>query len=264
MNLRKHLPVIEAPESVWQEIERRLDRPVRRHAFPAWGFALAAAALLCAVVYWVARPGWIETSANSTRTIRVGDIGTVQVLGGTKVKVVKDGPTEHRLRLARGRIYAKISAPPQVFFVETRSGTAVDLGCEYALNMSEDGDGLLNVTRGWVSFQWNGLESLVPAGASCRIRSGAGPGVPWFNDASPAFQEALGRNKLDAILANARMRDTLSLWHLIFRVTAEDRGRVYDRIAELVTIPPGVSRERALNLDRGDLERLKDELAWKW
>jgi hypothetical protein len=104
----------------------------------------------------------------------------------------------------------------------------------------------------------------VPAGASCKIRRDAGPEVPWFDDASPAFQEALGRGQLDAILADARVRDTLSLWHLIFRVPAEDRARVYDRIAALVTIPPSVSRDRVLQLDRGDLERLKDELAWKW
>jgi len=122
----------------------------------------------------------------------------------------------------------------------------------------------LSVTRGWVSFQWKGLESLVPAGASCDIRRGTGPGIPWFDDASPAFKEALSRDELDATLADARVRDTLSLWHLIFRVPPEDRARVYDRIAELVRIPPGISRDRALRLDRGELERLKDELAWKW
>src|SRR5581483_6741931 len=142
-------------------------------------------------VYWIAQPGWIETPAHTSKIIRVGDIGTVQVFANTKLKVLEDRPSEHRLRLARGRIYATITAPPQVFFVETRSGTAVDLGCEYALNMNEDGDGLLNVTRGWVSFQWKGVESLVPAGASCKIASDTGPGIPWFDDASPTFTEAL-------------------------------------------------------------------------
>src|SRR5256885_9219045 len=46
-------------------------------------------------------------------------------------------------------------------FVDTAAGTAVDLGCEYVLNTDEDGLGLLRVTKGWVSFQWKGLESLV-------------------------------------------------------------------------------------------------------
>jgi hypothetical protein len=275
MNLREHLPLIQAPESVWREIERTLEsRPdavtraqlLQRRMFPAGAFVFAAAVSLfsLAAVYWIAQSGWVETPAQTSRTIRVGDIGAVQVFANTKLKVLKDRPSEHRLRLVRGRIYATITAPPQVFFVETRSGTAVDLGCEYALNMNEDGDGLLNVTRGWVSFQWKGLESLVPAGASCKIRAGAGPEVPRFDDASPAFVEALGRNQLDAILTNARVRDTLTLWHLIFRVTPADRARVYDRIAALVAIPPAISRDRALQLDRGALDRLKDELAWKW
>jgi hypothetical protein len=267
MNLRDHLPLVQAPDAIWREIERTLDQPGRRRVFPAWAFAFAGLVLLfslCAAVYWIAQPRWIETPAQTSRTIRIGNIGTVHVFAKTRLRVLKDRPSEHRLMLARGRIYATITAPPKVFFVETRSGTAIDLGCEYALNMNEDGDGLLNVTRGWVSFQWKGLESLVPAGASCKISAGAGPGIPWFDDASPEFTEALVRNQLDAILAKARIRDTLSLWHLIFRISPGDRARVYDRIAALVAIPPAISRDSALQLDRANLDRLKDELAWKW
>lgn len=263
MNLREHLPLVEAPESIWRNIERALDQPVRR-VFPVWRFAFAAVLALCLTAYWIAQRGWIETTAQTSRIIRIGDIGTVKVFANTKLRVLEDRPSEHRLRLARGRIYATITAPPEVFFVETRSGTAVDLGCEYALNMDENGDGLLSVTRGWVSFQWKGFESLVPAGASCDIRSGTGSGIPWFDDAPPAFKQALERNQVDDILANARVRDTLSLWHLILRAPPEDRARVYDRIAGLVTIPPAISRDRVLRLDRGELDRLKDELAWKW
>ena len=100
-------------------------------------------------------------------------------------------PGEHRLALARGEIRAKISAPPRLFFVDTASGTAVDLGCEYTLNTDEDGFGLLRVTRGWVSFQWKGLESLVPAGASCRTRPHVGPGIPYFDDAPESMKQAL-------------------------------------------------------------------------
>ena len=113
---------------------------------------------------------WIETDARSRATVKVGEIGSVEIAPNTRVRVVTARPDEHRLALARGEIRAKISAPPRLFFVDTASGTAVDLGCEYELSTDEEGSGLLHVTRGWVSFQWKGLESLVPAGASCRTR----------------------------------------------------------------------------------------------
>ena len=113
---------------------------------------------------------WIETDARSRASVKVGEIGSVEVAPDTRLRVVTARRSEHRLALARGEIRAKISAPPKLFFVDTAAGTAVDLGCEYSLSTDERGSGLLNVTKGWVSFQWKGIESLVPAGASCRTR----------------------------------------------------------------------------------------------
>jgi hypothetical protein len=188
------------------------------------------------------------------------------------VRVVTTRSDEHRLALAHGEIRAKISAPPKLFFVDTASGTAVDLGCEYDLSADDLGAGWLRVTRGWVSFQWKGSESLVPAGASCRTRPQAGPGIPYFDDASDRLKQAVdtfafdkgGNGALRIILTEARVRDTLTLWHLLSRVEPEDRGLVFDRIAALTPIPASVSREQALRLDPPTLSRLREELAWKW
>jgi len=131
---------------------------------------------------------------------------------------------------------------------------------------------MLRVTKGWVSFQFKGLESLVPAGATCQTRPRAGPGIPYFDDAPENLKRALegfafekgGNEALDIIIAEARIRDTLTLWHLLSRVEGEDRGRVYDRMAALTPVPAGVSREQALKLDPETLNRWKEELAWTW
>jgi hypothetical protein len=215
---------------------------------------------------------WIETDAKSRALVKVGEIGSVEVDPNTRIRVVTTRPREHRLALAMGEIRAKISAPPKLFFVDTASGTAVDLGCEYELSTDQDGSGFLHVTQGWVSFQWKGLESLVPAGASCRTRPETGPGIPYFDDAPEALKQALetfglGKGKEDAlsiILVESRVRDTLTLWHLLARVDPNDRRRVFDRIAALTPLPAGVSREQALKLDPQTLARWREELAWTW
>jgi hypothetical protein len=230
---------------------------------------------LLAVGYWSVRHRageWIETDSKSRTTLRIGEIGFVEIEPGTRVRVVTEQPGEHRLALAHGEIRATISAPPKLFFVDTASGTAIDLGCEYTLSDDELGLGLLHVTKGWVSFQWKGLESLVPAGASCRTHPKIGPGIPYFDDASQRLKDALenlgveksAEDPLEVILAEARVRDTLTLWHLLQRVPVGDRARVYDRIAFLTPVPDGVSREKALKLDPETLRLWKDELAWKW
>ena len=216
---------------------------------------------------------WIETGARSRARIQIDEIGSVEVEPETGVRLVASGVNGHRLALRSGGISAKISAPPRLFFVDTPAGTAVDLGCEYRLHCDRNGAGFLNVSQGWVSLEWRGTESLVPAGASCRMRPERGPGSPWFDDASAELVEALERfdaspspepKDLETVLARSRARDTLTLWHLLSRVEPADRHRVYERMAEFAAPPAGITKEDILSLDRQSLVRWKDELAWTW
>jgi hypothetical protein len=102
----------------------------------------------------------------------------------------------------------------------------------------------------------------------CTTRPGKGPGIPYFEDASEAFQRALAvfesTGALDDMLPEARVRDTLTLWHLMSRVPEVDRLRVHDRITSLTPLPAGLSREKALELDAPTLKRWREELTWTW
>jgi hypothetical protein len=153
--------------------------------------------------------------------------------------------------------------------VNTPAAVAVDLGCAYRMKSDEAGNGLVRVTSGWVALERENGEALVPAGASCRIDARRGPGTPYFDDASQVLRTALdtfdsGGASLDAILASARVRDTLSLWHVLSRTSGADRQRVFDRMAALVPLPSGVAREKVLLLDKETLKLWREELAWKW
>lgn len=208
---------------------------------------------------------WLETDDSSRARISVGDIGQVQIEPNSQVKLVAARRTEHRLSLQRGKMHAFIWAPPRQFFVDTPSAVAVDLGCAYTLEVNDDGQGLLLVTSGWVAFEWKGRESFVPAGAACVTRPLLGPGTPYFTDSSDEFTGALERfdtaksdaaaraAALEKILAMARERDALTLWHLLARTNDNERGLVYDRLAALVPPPSQVTREGVL---RGDKEML--------
>lgn len=286
---------MKAPESVWHSIEATLDRPAQ----PRFYFLRYAAALLVLVIaavgYWFStRPAkprwqvermdgsshitatgtlavgeWLQTDSKSRARIKVGDIGTVEAEPNTRLRLAAARPDEHRLTLAHGDISAVVSAPPRLFFVDTAASTAVDLGCAYTMHVDDSGAGLLRVTLGWVSLEWEGRESMVPAGAQCRTRPKIGPGTPYFDDASDKLQQALasfdfGKGGVETILTESRVRDTLTLWHLLSRVNASERARVFDRITELVPLPSGVSREKALQLDAETLKHWREELAWKW
>ena len=128
------------------------------------------------------------------------------------------------------------------------------------------------MTSGWVALLLNGRESKVPAGARCATRPEIGPGTPYFDDAPKPLQEALtkldfeggGVKALDVVLADARQRDTLTLYHLLARVEEADRGRVYDRLAEYNRPPDGVTREGITRLDGDMLVAWREALEPTW
>jgi FecR-like protein len=208
---------------------------------------------------------WLETDVASRAQISVGTIGEVEVEPNTRVRLLETRSNQHRLALARGTIHASIWAPPRQFFVETPSAVAVDLGCAYTLHVDESGAGLLSVTFGWVGFEFGGRESFIPAGALCQTRPETGPGTPYFQDASRQFRAALDEldfarepseahgKALGVVLAQARKRDALTLWHLLSRLNGPERSRVYDRLAALVPPPAGVTRD---GIERGNRQML--------
>ena len=196
----------------------------------------------------------LQTNASTHATIQVGTIGYVNVEPNSTIRLVEATVTNHRLALERGTLHATIFAPPRLFFVETPSALAVDLGCAYTMSVDESGGSFLEVTSGWVSLEYGGRESIVPAGAMCATRPGFGPGTPFQQDASAELRQALlaydfglaDSASLATILQQARNMDSITLWHLLFRTTGDARARVYDRLAFLVPPPNGVTRSGML------------------
>jgi hypothetical protein len=238
--------------------------------------AIAASLLVVAAGVWVAwqrsRPAWevasvegtashkrlakgesLTTDALSHARLNMNDVGEVEIDPNTKLSVLSIRPDEQRLALDHGTIHALIWAPPGRFVVNTPSAQTVDLGCQYTLKVDTEGVGLVDVTVGWVAFENEGRESFIPAGAACLTRPGKGPGIPYYEDASGELISAVHRFDADAdqpairiILEKARPRDAISLWHLLRRVQPVDRGGVYDRLSQFITVPAGVTREGVL------------------
>lgn len=271
---------------LWPEVQARLDsnsvavRPFRRWRLP---LAIAAALALAATLHWL-RPiptgvswavaplagtprvnhtvftgparlhegAWLETDGSSRARVTVGVIGEVNVGPNSRLRLVKASATDHRLELARGTMSALIWAPPRLFFVETPSATAVDLGCAYTLTVGDDGAGVLVVTAGYVALEHRGREAIIPAGLMCLTRPGAGPGTPFTADASMEFRQALAQfdtgntGSLAQVVTAAGANDAITLWHLLARAPVAARGAVFDKLVSFQPAPTGVTREGIL------------------
>ncbi len=216
--------------------------------------------------------GILETDENSRAKIEVADIGQVEIAPNSLVKLINSSKTEHRLSLEKGTLEARIFAPPRLFVVDTPSAVAVDLGCAYKLEVDKAGNSKLHVTSGYVALEREGRESIVPAGAFCYTKRGKGLGTPYFETASKEFQDALyefdfkngGKASLEKILKLSGSKDTLTLWHLLSRVSAEERRMVLNKILSHTKLPADISKEGILKLDKDMLRQLKNEVEILW
>ncbi|MEO7712657.1 MAG: FecR domain-containing protein [Gemmatimonadaceae bacterium] len=220
----------------------------------------------------VAPGGVVETDARSSAAITVGRIGRAELGPGSRLRLLGAGASEHRLSLERGTMHASIDAPPRYFLVQTASALAVDLGCVYTLSADERGNGLITVEEGEVELQHGEVRVAVLAGNSAALRNGSGPGLPFPVRASTALRRAIetydadpdGVGALDAVLAAAGARSTITLWHLLQRERPAARERVFARLATFSPPPTAVTRERIMRGESGALQRWRTDLQPAW
>jgi len=216
----------------------------------------------------------LETGPQSSAQLQDEDTGQIEVGPNTRLRLLAMNAGLKRVALDRGTIHAYIWAPPGEFVVDTPSAMTVDLGCAYTLHVDDSGAGLVRTSLGWVGFKLHGRESFIPAGAACATRPQFGPGTPYFEDASTDFRNALARfdfadstpeqraGDLAVVIASARKRDALTLWHLLSRADESQRTLVFDRLEKLAPAPTGVTEAGILHLDPAMLDRWWNELGF--
>jgi FecR protein len=213
---------------------------------------------------------WLETSTAAVAELQLANIGELTVFGGSRVRLVGTGPREHRMELTRGRVAARVVAPPRLFVVDTPVATAVDLGCAYELSIDDGGRTHLRVTSGAVSLEGKGRVAYTPAGTEVIALPGVGPGTPVAVAAPAQLRAAVARfdsgdaSAVSAIVAGAEMRDTITLWNLLPRTSAADRAAVMSRLEQLRGRPDGIGAAQILAGDRAALEAWRQALESDW
>lgn len=209
----------------------------------------------------VASGGAVATDFASRARLVVPGVGDVILEPGGRVLRLVGRRGAPRVQLDRGTLRARVDAPSTRFMVETRAGSAVNLGGTCTIAMEDSGKGRLDVQRGQARFAGSGHESLLPSGVWCPL-TGDGAGVPRRADASEAFLAAVAvtdnpacqADDFTPLLEKAEARDVITLWHLLPRVRGKVRRQVAERIASLVDVPSEVTIDQVLALEPAALE----------
>ncbi len=219
---------------------------------------------------------WLETAAGARADVKVADIGDLTLRPGSRLRLVATGPAEHRLELERGRLSARVTAPPRLFVIDTPVVSTVDLGCAYDMEVDAAGRTHVRVTSGSVSLEGNGHAAWVPWGHEATADRARGPSTPVRSDAPAAFRDAVARfdagggggawsvSPLATIVDEATPADAVTLWNLLSRTEGADRAAVFARLDEVAIRPEWVIEEDVLSLQPDALERWRESLEGTW
>ena len=278
---------IEPPEDLWPGVRSRIGRRARWRR-PELLRIAALLVLLIGASAWLAvvnhraatwtytfvgprtgtlRAGDTLNSGGEPAHLRVGAIGTMDVTPYTRLRLLAARTTAQRVALDQGSIAVRVDAPPRLFIVETPSGTAVDLGCAYTLQVDGNGSSFIHVTAGWVGFEDKGQESLIPAGMRAETLRGGVVGTPFRDDAPDSLRRAVtgwdedpDDSTLVQLLRGARRVDAVTLWHLVGRTSGAQRDMVVSRLLTLVPPSAGVTPEALLRNDRAAMQLYWEQL----
>jgi len=219
------------------------------------------------------KPGdWLETKDSSRAVLDVPGLGKVTIEPNTKLRIVKSDSNEQRIALEYGTINADIDAKPRTFFVDSRSATAIDLGCSYTYTVYKNGDGILYVKQGTVSLQSHGRESIVPEGKFCLAKEGIGPGTPFRENTSAALKDALikydfekgGDKEVETIIKNAKKSDMVTLINLLPRVDNTNKEKLYVHISHYAPPPRDIPKDSIPKIDYKDLNEWVQKFQKEW
>ncbi|MGE0479002.1 MAG: FecR family protein [Phycisphaerae bacterium] len=205
---------------------------------------------------------WIETDATGGVRIDLPAIGRIDAGAATRVALRWPQDQETRLTLARGVLDVDVKVEPRRLVIETPAGEVTDLGCRFRVRVAADDVVTVSVSEGAVELAGGGRVAFVAKSMSCVAQPGRGARAPLLDDA-PAelaaavarlFAEPLDLAALPAVLANARERDGLTLWHVLRWTPPDVRPRVYERLIELVPPPNDIRVEDVLELNEYAIE----------
>lgn len=208
--------------------------------------------------------GTLDTGANRA-SLTIGTIGTAELFEGTRVRLDRSEPSRHQLHLERGRMHARVIAPPRIFAITTPSTSVIDLGCEYTIEIDDAGRGSIVVQSGKVELDGTAGVVVAPAGTTTRLLAGRQPSLPIADGASGELRAAVGdfergtAGALERIVQLATETDVITLIALAELAPPERRAEVLTRLAAELAPPDGVSIESAANKPE-QRERWRDDV----
>lgn len=159
-------PAGENLEAQWQALVQEAQKEIRpkRRTWPL--FALAAAILLAAVLWWMQPPRAFATQPGQTQTLTLADGSRVFLNADSNLVLDNGFPDENRSLTLSGEAFFEVAKGAFPFEIKTDSVLVTVKGTQFNVS-TRDQTLTVGVVEGWV-----GLTSLSQPGQSLDLRKG--------------------------------------------------------------------------------------------
>ena len=251
-SLEQSLLGLRAPVVPLATIEARAQmivRPVPRKRVLKWALGtgtLAAAVVASSVVLARLERGDQRAqalAADSTATERSDGVDTVRLLPRQNTRVAVRGSAAPTVFFAFGGRYVTVTSDViRTGANETASPKDLARGVEYDVVVDTSRVATIGVSVGQLAIVYGLDSALVPQGNALSLYPDGGVGLPFPLNASTSLRDAIwavdsggaSREHLEALLSVVTARGTIALWHLLPRLSTEDRTRALSRMLALV------------------------------
>lgn len=210
----------------------------------------------------------LETNAVSRVEIKIPDVGSVFLEPDSKIQRL---PSD-KISLINGVVNAIKTGAQKPLTIEVPQAEIKDyfLGGKFTVYTGEDLVTVFSVQEGWTEVKKGEVDALVLSNHTCRIIPDSGLGLPYLNTSSEDFVQAINaycfsnpgnEEALISILTKADVKNCVTLWNLMHRVTRKQRDMVIYTIFGLLGAPPaGVTDEGLRTLNSEMMLKLIEEI----
>ena len=203
--------------------------------------------------------------------IEVPRTGTIEVEGGSTLKLTKPNDLDNRIALQSGSIKMTTTNLLPKFSVDFRNYSIKDMGGVFTMDVDSTGIGKVYVDFGLVKINYNSKIYNLDEGYNSDLRPGNIPGTPYRFDAADSLKLLISQfdinggddNLIDKIAEFTTKSDALTLLALIPRSGTVKRQILFQKLANYFPPPPTVTRLGIITLDEDMLEDWWNEIEWQ-
>lgn len=213
----------------------------------------------------------LNTSSESTVSLKIPNVGKIEIEERTEIISVTQTKKENRLLLNYGKINVHTGTSPKGLEIRSGKFEISDRGSNSNILIDVKGNLDIRVNRGFVEVKVdnNSIFLIYEHESFCKI--GSLPDIPYNINSNRIIRRELvnyqyndgGYDSILKLIENATELDAISMWHLLGRTVRDERELVLDWLIERFPLPPGVTRINILNLVQDDLIKYFEEIEWQ-